>query len=525
VLDPLIEAGDLPNLASLRDGGYSGTLESTFPPITAPAWLSMATGQNPGKTGVFYFWNREDPDAFEFETVDSGAFRGESVWDVLSEQGQSFGVFNFPMLYPPYEFDGFAVSGFSCPEDETITYPEGLTDELDDVVGGYEVKVPYADPKYKHQPEKLAADLHRVLDKRATAMKHLLDERNPDTFFGIVSVTDWAQHYFWRYHGESHVLFDPQESADHDALADLWRRVDEVVGEVAARAEREDATLLIVSDHGFGPLNRTFYSNEWLESEGFRVGAEQSILEKLRTEYFPYLRRVGEPIAAAIPQLNDLLKSAGRAVRGSPTADIDWERSVAFAPKQNLTCGMIYTLSEDPADETAVIEALENLTDEAGKSVDAEVYRPEDLYHGPRTELAPDILFEVEGFECAVDARRATADGVFADRPPAASRSGGHRRDGIYLFAGRGVEGGAGERASLLDVAPTVLYAQGEPIPEVMDGTVLDGAFSAEFNDAREATRAPLAQLTDTDADPVDSVADDPDTDAAKERLEDLGYI
>ncbi|MBU4374331.1 MAG: alkaline phosphatase family protein [Euryarchaeota archaeon] len=30
--------------------GVWGDLESTIPPITVPAWVSMATGMNPGRT-------------------------------------------------------------------------------------------------------------------------------------------------------------------------------------------------------------------------------------------------------------------------------------------------------------------------------------------------------------------------------------------------------------------------------------------------------------------------------------------
>ena len=37
-LTPLLEAGIMPNLKSLIEGGSSGILESTIPPATAPAW-------------------------------------------------------------------------------------------------------------------------------------------------------------------------------------------------------------------------------------------------------------------------------------------------------------------------------------------------------------------------------------------------------------------------------------------------------------------------------------------------------
>jgi predicted AlkP superfamily phosphohydrolase/phosphomutase len=363
----------------------------------------MATGQNPGKTGVFYFLNRENPDSFEFEPLGSDKFQGQGFWDVLTSRGYDVGVFNFPMLYPPYDLgdDGFIVSGLGSPEDDTITSPSNLKAELDEVTDGYRIKVPYADPKYRGRPGKLEADLHEIVHKRERAIEYLLTDKNPDVFFGVISATDWAQHFFWRYYDSSHPMYEPGEADDYeDAIGRLWERIDETVGRVADIAHQRDATLLLVSDHGFGPVTRTFHSNAWLEAEGFRIPSEQSTLQKLRTKYFPYIRRVAEPIVTAIPQLNDLAVSVGRSVRGSPGDAIDWDRSVAFAPKQGLTCGMIYLLSDERTDRDAVVTALSELRDSDGIPLDMDVYCPDDLYAGPKTELGPDILFTIDDFNC-----------------------------------------------------------------------------------------------------------------------------
>jgi len=249
---------------------------------------------------------------------------------------------------------------------------------------------------------------------------------------------------------------------------------------------------LLVSDHGFGPVTRTFHSNAWLEAEGFRVPTEQSPFQKLRTKYFPYIRSVAEPIVSAIPQLNDLAKSVGESVRASPGEAVDWDRSVAFAPKQNLTCGMIYMLSDDPADRDAVVTALLELQGPDGTPLDVDVYSPEELYHGPKTDLAPEILFTVDGFACAVDPRYSTDDVVVTAGPPSAARSGGHRMNGIYCLLGAGIEPGEGGDASLLDIAPTILYALDEPIPAEMDGEVLTTAFTDEAREKRDTTTLPL---------------------------------
>jgi predicted AlkP superfamily phosphohydrolase/phosphomutase len=515
VLDDLIERGRLPNLASLVDSGYSGTLESTYPPITAPAWLSMATGQNPGKTGVFYFLNRESADSYDFETLGSDKFQGRSFWDVLSARGHSVGVFNFPMLYPPYELDGFMVSGLGSPDDETITHPASLAAELDDVTGGYRIEVPYADPKYAGRPDELERDLLDAVETREAAICHLLTDRDPDVFFGVVSATDWVQHYFWRHYDPEHVLHE--SSPPSDALATVWERVDETVGRVADHPTPEDATLMLVSDHGFGPVNRTFHSNDWLGREGFRVDDPGTPLDRLRTTYFPYLRRLGEAVVAVVPQLNDVAKSLGESIRKSPGANVDLDASVAFAPRQNLTCGMLYFCTEDEAARERVIEGLESLETADGDAIPVTVYRPSDLYSGPKTALAPDLLFTVDDFACAVDPRPAGGGDVVESGPPSPARSGGHRREGVFVLAGPDVREGRDERASLLDVAPTLLWLQGEPVPDAMDGSALCDAFDRP--DGRPERR-PLADLVD--AGTVGSRTDD---DEVRSRLEDLGYI
>src|SRR5258708_40198714 len=57
---PEIVFGDrrLKNLHRLMSAGTWGRLESVIPPITVPAWMCMATSQDPGSLGVYCFRNR-----------------------------------------------------------------------------------------------------------------------------------------------------------------------------------------------------------------------------------------------------------------------------------------------------------------------------------------------------------------------------------------------------------------------------------------------------------------------------------
>lgn len=69
VLEPLMKKNRLPNLKEVVNGNSHGGLKSTFPPITAPAWLSLARGQNPGRIGVIYLLNRENYDSLNFQPL------------------------------------------------------------------------------------------------------------------------------------------------------------------------------------------------------------------------------------------------------------------------------------------------------------------------------------------------------------------------------------------------------------------------------------------------------------------------
>lgn len=98
-----------------------------------------------------------------------------------------------------------------------------------------------------------------------------------------------------------------------------------------------------------------------------------------------------------------------------------------------------------------------------------------------------------------------------------------HTLDGILLATGGPIARVAGTdlKASVLDVAPTVLALLGLPVARDMDGHPLEGLFSESFLE-----RHPVAWIATYDATPrrgvVSSGAYD---DAMKDRLRQLGYV
>src|SRR5262245_10226378 len=81
---PWADGGRLPALAALRRRGTWGTLRSTVPALTLPAWSSFMTGKNPGAHGVYGF-RRLAPDRYDGAGVANATdLRATTIWDVAA---------------------------------------------------------------------------------------------------------------------------------------------------------------------------------------------------------------------------------------------------------------------------------------------------------------------------------------------------------------------------------------------------------------------------------------------------------
>ncbi|MEJ2262667.1 MAG: alkaline phosphatase family protein [Anaerolineales bacterium] len=99
LLQPWVQAGKLPNLASLMERGVSGPLQSTPLPLSPAAWTTIITGQNPANHGVFDWFERK-PGSYDVEYIHTGRIGAKPIWEYFNASGKRIGIFNLPMLYP-----------------------------------------------------------------------------------------------------------------------------------------------------------------------------------------------------------------------------------------------------------------------------------------------------------------------------------------------------------------------------------------------------------------------------------------
>jgi len=488
--------GKLPTLARLIEEGSSGVLESTLPPVTLPAWVSMMTGKNPGKLGVFDLLRRDG-----YGVEPNGYSYGEHapLWQILNAYGVKVGVMNLPGTYPPEEVDGFMVTGMMTPSKRsTFSYPSKLAADLDYNVSEYEIDV----PQWQYFDEgHFIKDIYKVTEKRGRAAEYLIDAIPCDFYMIVFTSSDRLQHVLW---------------SRREVIEKYWEELDRVLGRVL-HLFGEDSTVLVVSDHGFAPLARTFYANEWLSSRGY-LRVKRKINERIvvrlgrlveRLYRFLGAKRLLHPVTTFLNKVMglDRIKRYAYVYLSNARLEgkVDWARTKAFSCIHTPHFGHVYLnmkgrmkngcVSEEEREglQRAIIDELKNLTEPVtGKRLKVEAYTAEQAYSGSRVGDAPDIVFVIDDGECEVDAK--VEDGsLFEDGAPLTGWTGTHAKDGVFIARGPGIKRGYRvENARIIDVAPTILRFFGIPPPDDIDGRVLEELLTedAEIND-REAFASP----------------------------------
>ena len=84
LIDPWIKEGRLPNLERCLNRVISSRLRSTPLSNSAQAWSSFITGKNPGKHGIYDFFEPKRDD-YGIRFINASFRKGKSLWKILSE--------------------------------------------------------------------------------------------------------------------------------------------------------------------------------------------------------------------------------------------------------------------------------------------------------------------------------------------------------------------------------------------------------------------------------------------------------
>jgi predicted AlkP superfamily phosphohydrolase/phosphomutase len=357
---------------------------------------------------------------------------------------------------------------------QSISEPHGFAPELVRTSGGtFETygwacaTMPFKDSEVSAAT--LLEDIEFTMKWRERVTHAQLDRDDWRLFMSVFSTPDRVQHMMYKYYDEDHpqykaheanekVTFFGKEVALKDAIPEIYRQADRIVGDVVAKL-RPDDTLLVCSDHGFQSFRRQVHLNNWLHEHGYLA-------------------------------VKDGLKKSS----GSNFAFVDWANTQAYA----MGLGFIYVNQKGregrgivaEADKDALLakiqaDLLESVDPETGKKTVIESYRVADEHSGDFMDESPDLVL---GFAPTYRVSWKTTGGgmqlsendddkSWGVGPTYTNNtspwSGGHpsvARDHVrgIFFSNRKVdlpEGGP----NLMHIAPTALAVLGVPIPPEMD--------------------------------------------------------
>jgi predicted AlkP superfamily phosphohydrolase/phosphomutase len=272
LLGPMLEAGELPNLARLRDRGVYGKLRSLEPPQKSPAiWTTIATGKSPEEHGIRAF-----VDQVGGRPLTKNMRQARALWNIASGVGKTVGVVGWLMTWPAEDVNGFVITDYlqyaAAPSRKfqgRTSPPELEADIQDEVVAWEEVPwsfvqgfldAPLDTLELSKNLERLFRPIRWIAAGDVTFARlatRLYRESPPDFFAVYLRGMDAMGHLYWNYMTPQAVpagSLDPEaEPYLPGAMRAYYRYVDELLGPLLDMALEDPRTTVVVcSDHGFG---------------------------------------------------------------------------------------------------------------------------------------------------------------------------------------------------------------------------------------------------------------------------------
>jgi len=486
LLDPLIDAGDLPGFAQLRQDSASAFTSTTWPAHTGPGWATFTNACMPGQHGIFQFFHTQDP-AYRGRIVGTRDYGRQSCWQWAAEKNLTLGLVNIPMSHPAVPLPGYQIT---WPLKQTTSYcsPSDLLADLarnqcyfwSDLATMYRGDLNYIDHAIKFVPE------------RMRAARYLLENWNADIFAIVLTEADRVCHLYWQFSDPTHPLYEPDAPVRFkEAIRTILRLIDQELSETIKLLD-DECSVIVVSDHGFGSGHRSLAANTVLKKAGY-----------LETNSGP----------ASSPEIASWFTEDG--------ATIDWQKTRVYMPvpgsyglNVNLR-GRQTSGTVDAQDYDRVLDEVKEVfrsirIPETGKPAFRSILRREDVYPGPMMDQAPDVLL------IPADERLMVTPS-FGQEWSWSYQTGLHRHEGMWMHRSPRIKSGRlAHRIRLIDVLPTLFEDLGFEASGVFQGQPV----SAVFSQATTAVSAdpPAAGMAGSDGDEFEA-AD------LTERLKAMGYL
>lgn len=469
VLEPLIKEGKLPTFERLLQEGSYGPLKSILPPVSLPAWKCYSTGKNPGKLGVYNLLIL-DFKKRKLSAPTSHDFKSQEIWDYIGEQGYTSCVYNMFATHPAKEIRGCLISDIP---NERGFYPKELKEEIDERFGYL-----YVEPKFTTEREDTYSKVLEGFKRDFDVLMYLLDKYDPGFAHISISHTDGIQHFFWED-------MERDDSKYGKNIEKAWIDIDRLLANLLNYLRKrygDNYYLFIISDHGFEGVKYRFNIGDWLVRKGYlklnKTGKWLRLSLSLRSQtrvIYSVVDMITNFIRAVLGKREQRWGVQGMLVTASVyERSIDWDRSTVIP----LTGECLYinkrAISSSENLIPKLMDEITSIGSPEGNLVVKQIINGKELY---RRDSAPDIIILPQN----VNIYNAPLAKLSWSKPSRDKWTGKHALYGTLIVYGPDIEEGREiTGATLYDIAPTILHILGVPVPEDMDGRVLQEIFKFE---------------------------------------------
>lgn len=272
VINPLLDAGEMPHLQGLVERGVIGNLATLRPVLSPMLWTSIATGKRAHKHGIHGFSEPNEAGTGVRPITNLGR-KCKAVWNILQQKGLRSNVVGWWPSNPAEPIDGVMVSDqfqrVLADLDQPWPMRRGTVHppELADLLGQLRVH------PYELEGEQLlpfvpqAAEIDQQQDKRLTSLAKVIAEcasvhaaatavmqNEPwDLMAVYYDAIDHFCHGFMKYHPPKLPWVDENDFEQYKDVVNSGYRFHDLMLGTLLHLAGEDTTVIIVSDHGFHP--------------------------------------------------------------------------------------------------------------------------------------------------------------------------------------------------------------------------------------------------------------------------------
>jgi tetratricopeptide (TPR) repeat protein len=264
-LNPLIDAGLMPNLAALIDRGVAGRIAVMAPSISPLQWTSVITGAKPDRHRILGLLE-PDPKTGGIRPVSSTSRKVKALWNILHHEGLRSIVVNWPAGHPTEPIRGAIVSdayvkgagpyGAEWPFLPGTVHPDSLAEPLrrlrihaGDLTGDdltlFIPELERVDQAKDSRPAALASFLANSLSVHAAAT-WLMENEEWDFLAALYDAIEPATSLFLPFHPSAAEEPLTEDSKIYKAVVEgIYRYHDLLLGRLVKLAGPEAVTVLI----------------------------------------------------------------------------------------------------------------------------------------------------------------------------------------------------------------------------------------------------------------------------------------